>query len=190
FVLSRRSDDRLRTGKERRHYHLVAEYEVVDDRMVAVELPTPRFCCRRRAHDSDVILPLAVFVEIVVGQLGQRVVEAHDVARLLQSFRAQAGAQQAERLFALRVGHLQKTDTLPGVKALVHPLAPLVVVDWKHRLVALGLGEARQKCLSRAPHGLGRYTRRMDAEKPGLDLTVSGDALERLCKARRLGLDR
>ena len=41
LVLSGRRDDRLRTGEERRHHHLIAEHEVIDDGVVAVELPAP-----------------------------------------------------------------------------------------------------------------------------------------------------
>ena len=89
--------DRLRSGEERRHHHLIAEHEVVDDRVVAVELPAPRLGRRRRAHHRDVIAPLAVAIEVVVVQLAERVVEAHDVARLLQPLGAQRGAEQADR---------------------------------------------------------------------------------------------
>ena len=77
-------DDRLRSGEERRHHHLVAEDEVVDDGVVAVELPAPRLGGGGLPHDRDVVLPLAVLVEVVAGQFAEGLVEAHDVARELQ----------------------------------------------------------------------------------------------------------
>ena len=89
LVLAGRGDDRFGSGEERRHHDLIAKDEVVDDGVVAVELPSPRFGGRRLAHDGDVVLPLAVLVEVVAGQLAERFVQVHDVARLLQSFRAQ-----------------------------------------------------------------------------------------------------
>ena len=50
-----------RTGseptKQRRHHNLIAKHEVVDDRVMAVELPAPGFSGGRLAHDGDVVEP-------------------------------------------------------------------------------------------------------------------------------------
>ena len=66
FVLARLRDHRLGAREERRHHHLVAQHEVVDDGVMAVELPAPRLFGGRLAHDGDVVLPFAQELEVVV----------------------------------------------------------------------------------------------------------------------------
>ena len=149
LVLSRCGDHRLRPGEEGCHHHLVPEHEIVDDGVVAVELPAPGFGRRRLAHHGDVIAPLAVFVEVAAGHFRQRVVQPHDVAGLLHALRAQRCLQQCKRQFALRRCHLEETDSLARVETLVHPLAPLRIVHRKQRPAALGLGEAGEELLPR-----------------------------------------
>ena len=83
LVLARGAIDRLGADEGRRHHDLIAQDEVVDDDVMAVELPAPRLGGRGRAHHGDVVEPLAVVLEVVVVQLAQRVVQLHDVAREL-----------------------------------------------------------------------------------------------------------
>ena len=190
LVLARRGDDRLGAGEERRHHHLIAEDEVVDDRVVAVELPAPGFSRRRRAHHGDEVLPFAQLVEVVVVQLGQRFVEPHDVAGLLQAAGAQRRAHQAEGRLALRRAHLQEAGAVPDVEALVHPLPPLGVVDRLQRLRPLGRGERAEECLGSRAHRRGGDAGGADGEEAALDASVGGDAAERIRQTRHLRFDR
>ena len=56
----------LRTAKDktdnlqRRHDDLIAEHKVVDDGVVAIELPAPRLGQGRLAHHGEVVEPLAI----------------------------------------------------------------------------------------------------------------------------------
>ena len=174
----------------RRHHDLIAQHEVIDDRVMAVELPAPRLGSRRRPHHRDVVPPFAVLVEVVAGQLGERLVEAHDVARLLQARALSAAPQQPERQLALAVGHLEKADTLANVEALVHPLPPLRVVHREDRL-------SRSACVSPARNTSAALrtapsTRRWSARRraPILNLAVRGEALEGVGEAGCLGFQR
>jgi hypothetical protein len=82
-ILAERCRDGLGAREERRRHDLVAEHEVIDDRVMTIELKTPRLRRAGSAHDRDVVLPFAVLVEIVVRQLGEGVIQTHDVARQL-----------------------------------------------------------------------------------------------------------
>ena len=88
FVLTAFSDHWFRAHERGRHHHLITQDEVVDDEMMPVELPSPGICGGRRAHHREVVQPLAVLVE-VLAQLGEMVIEPHDVARLLEPSGAQ-----------------------------------------------------------------------------------------------------
>ena len=55
----------------RRHHHLIADYEVVDDRVMPIELPSPRLRRRRFPHDADEVQPLAQEL-MVVSQFRKR----------------------------------------------------------------------------------------------------------------------
>ena len=145
---------------------------------MSVPLPAPRLGGGRLAHHGHVIAPLAVPIEVVVIHLPERVVQAHDVARLLEPFRAQPCAQQRDPRFALRVRHLEKTDALPNVEILIHPLAPFGIVHPERRLVALRLGDRREKRFGGFPYGFGRHTGRSDGKQTRLDLPIRRDPLE------------
>src|SRR5262245_58360785 len=114
---------------------------------MAVELPSPWLGRGWLPHDGDVVLPLAVLIEVVAGQLGERLVEPDHVAGEPQSSGAQRRSKQAERGLALPGRHLEEADALPHVKALVHPLTPLDVVHREYRLRTLGLREPGEERL-------------------------------------------
>ena len=157
---------------------------------VAVELPSPRLGRRRRPHDRQVVPPFAQLVEVAVVELGERFIEAHDVARLLQPACAQPGAQQPEGGLALRGRHVQESDAVPEVEALVHPLPPLGVVHRPERSGALWRGEGSEKGLGGGADRRRRDTRRRDAEQARLDLAAGRDATKRIGEAGRLRLQR
>ena len=115
---------------------------------------------------------------MVVGQLGEGLVETHDVAGQFQAARAQRCLQQAEGGAALGVRHLLEADALAHVEVLVHPLAPFRIVHREHGSAALLLGEARQEPLGGGADGRGRNAGGMNAEEAGLDGSVGGDAFE------------
>ena len=144
LVLARVGDHRLRTHEGWRHHDLVAQHEVVDDQVVAVKLPAPRFVLGRLAHEREVVKPLVQFFE-VGGDLAQRVVQAHDVAASLEALRAQPGIHQAVGSFALPLVQLRERHPLPGQGVLVCPAAPLRVIDRELRLAALLVSEGRQE---------------------------------------------
>ena len=157
---------------------------------MAIELPSPRLGGRGRAHHRDVVEPLAVLLEVVVVQLAQRVVQLHDVAREGEPPRAERRAQQAERRLALRLGHRLEADALAHVEVLVHPLAPLGVVDAKRRPRALVGGERGQPLLGGKAHRRSRDTRRAKREQARHRRAVGRDALEGLGQPARLGVGR
>ena len=148
---------------------------------MAVELPAPGFRRGRRAHHGQVVLPLAVLLEVVVVQLAERLVQPHDVARLLQPARAQRGAQQRDAGFTLRRRQLLEADPLADVEVLVHPLPPLVVV---HRRTP-SCRAARRRARRETPRPLSvtgavETPGGLDAEEVRHDLPAGGHALERL----------
>ena len=66
---------------------------------------------------------------------------------------------------ALRLGHFLEADALAHVEVLVHPLAPLGVVDGKGRLRALRAGERGEPRLGGQPHRLGGDARGADGKQ-------------------------
>ena len=176
--------------EERRHHHLIAQHEVVDDRVMAVELPSPRLGRRRLAHQRDVVLPLAVLLEVVAVELGQRVVQLHDVLGQRQAPGAQRRAQQGDRRGALRGGQLLEAHALTPVEVLIHPLAPLGVIDGERRAAALFVGEAGEEGDRRRPYRLGGHAGGPHRVEIGLRRPGGGDAPERLGEALGLGLAR
>ena len=148
LIRARRGQDRFRPREVRGHDHLVAEDEVVDDGVMAVELPAPRLGGRGLAQHRDEVQPFAQKL-MIVRELGQRFVQAHDVARELQPLRAERRAHEAEGRLALRLGHLLEADALAHVEVLVHPFAPFGIVDGKQRPGALLGGEDGEELLRR-----------------------------------------
>src|SRR3546814_18455367 len=72
-------------------------------------------CSSDLAHDREPVLTLAVFVEVVVVELGERLVEAHDVFAQPETFRAQRRRQQRVRGGFLPCSHLAERTALRGV---------------------------------------------------------------------------
>jgi hypothetical protein len=171
---------RLGAEERRRHDDLIAEHEIVDDEMMAVELPAPRLGRRRRAHHCDPVQPLVVLDEVVVVELAERAIQLHDVAAQLQPLRAQRGAHQPEGGFALCFAHLVEADALAHVEADVHPLAPFDVIDGVLSLAPLLVAERRQEFLGGDAHGLGGDAGGAHGEQAAHRLAVGCDALERL----------
>ena len=184
-VLARGRDHRLGAEETRRHHDLVAEHEVVDDQVMAVDLPAPRLGGRWRPHHGDVIEPLAIRLEIVVVQFAQRVIELHDVAAQRQPAGAERGAQQAEGGLTLGRRHLGEADTGATVEMLVHPAAPLGIVDVERGALALLRRErgeeGRGGLLDRRRGDAGR----LHAEQSRHDGAVGSHALERVGEAFR-----
>jgi hypothetical protein len=145
---------------------------------MAVELPSPRLGRRWRAHHGEVIQPLAVLIEVIVVELAEGVIEAHDVAGELQALGAECRAQQRKPRFTLGTAHVLKADALADVEALIHPLAPLIGVHRKDGGTALNFSQARQERVRRGANGLGGNARRADGVELRLDLPLRCDALE------------
>src|SRR5919112_2052080 len=116
--------------------------------MVAVDLPAPGLCCRGLAHDREPVEPLAIALE-VVQQLRDVLVEAHDVAGGLETFRAQGSLKQAECGPSLLIIHLAEADPLPPIAVGVAPSPPLTVINRIQCGIPLGLGECRREAFSR-----------------------------------------
>jgi hypothetical protein len=89
----------------------VAEHKVVDDPVMAVELPTPRLGGGGLSHDRDEIQPLAEKL-MVAGELGKSFVEAHDVARQPHAL-ALSDALMSPKA-AARWGGSSTENSLPG----------------------------------------------------------------------------
>src|SRR5688572_17280774 len=149
---------------------------------MAIELPAPWFCRRRRAHHGQVIPALVVRGEVVVLQFTESVVQLPDVLCQCQAAGAEAGPHHPESRLALSVAHLTEADAARPIGTLVGPAAPLVGIVRKGRLLALLRRERGQEGLGRLPHRLGRDARGLEAEQTRLDLPVGGDALERHCQ--------
>ena len=97
----------------------------------------------------------------------------------LSPFALSPARSSAIARLALRVGHLEKTDALPNVEILIHPLAPFRIVHPERRLVALRLGYRREKRFGGFSYGFGRHTGRSDGKQTRLDLPIRRDPLER-----------
>ena len=147
-------------------------------------------CLRRRAHHRDPVEPLAVVVEVLVIQLAQRVVEPHDVARLLHALGAECGAQQGDGRLALGLRHLLEARALPEIEVLVHPLAPFRVVHRKHRRGTLLWGQRGEEHLGGLADGRGRDAGRAEGEEPWDQVAVGRDPLKRLGQPACFGLVR
>ena len=76
-------DDGFGTDEERSHNNLVAENEIIDNQVMSVDLPSPRFRGTGFAHDGDPIEQLVILVEIVVVEFAEGTVEVHNVLRQL-----------------------------------------------------------------------------------------------------------
>ena len=174
--LARFGDDRLGADEERRHDDLVAEHEVVDDQVVAVDLPAPGLVGGGLAHHGDPVEPLVVLGEVAAVQLAQGAVEVHDVAAQPESVRAERRAHQAEGGLPLGVVHLVEADALAHVEVLVHPLAPLVVVDREGGPGALVLGQRCQERLCGHADRRGRHAGRLDSVQALLDAGAAVDS--------------
>src|SRR5207302_11297059 len=92
---------------------------------------------------------------VVIGQLGESLVESHDVASQLQAARAERRLQETKCGAALRFRQVPEADALAHIEMLIHPLAPFRVVDREHCPVALVFGEAREETLCGGADGRG-----------------------------------
>ena len=63
---------------------------------------------------------------------------------------------------------------------LIHPFAPLEIVDPEHGSTTLLLGERSKERFGSLADGLGGHPARPDGEESPDDLPVGGDAFERL----------
>ena len=160
--------------------------------MVAVELPAPRLGRRRLAHHRDVVAPLAVAIEVVVVQLAERVVEPHDVARLLQPLRAQRRAQQPERRRRAAPASSRGSSRPAGRRSAGSSTSATPGSSSAKTVLSRCSGvSAARKPLGRLAHA-GSVETPVDriGNSPGSTWPCVGDALERLGEALRLGVAR
>src|SRR5262245_1563715 len=116
--------DRLRAQKGRSHHHLIAKDKVVDDQVMAVDLPAPGFGGGRLPHNTHPIEILTVLREST-GHFHDRLIETHDVARGLKSLGAQALSEHRESTVALSIAHLEKRHAMAHQRGMdVTPSAP------------------------------------------------------------------
>src|ERR1035437_5998479 len=105
---------------------------------------------RRACPSREEVAPFTEKL-VVIGQLGEGLVETHDVARQLQAARTQGCRQQTEGGGALRIRHLLEADALAYVEVLVHPLPPFRIVHREHGSLTLLHGEASQETPGGSP---------------------------------------
>ncbi len=179
-VLAGRCDHGLGAQEGRREHELVAEHEAVQVDVVPVELPAPGLGRRGRAEDAEEVDPLAVLVRRA-GDLADREVEAHAVARALVAGFAHAGVHERQRRVALRLAQVfQHEAVAEHERADVEPLLPLDGVDVEADRLALLRAERREEGSARVDDWLGRDAGARDREQPGHDLAVGRDAPVRL----------
>ena len=145
--------------------------------MVAVHLEAPGFGGGGFAHDGEPIGPFTVAWH-VAGELAECFIQAHDIARELEAFGAEAGAEQTEGGFTLGFGHVLKAHALADVKILVHPFAPLDIVDGELyflALVGVKRGEEGPGCFEDGRSGDAGGA---DGEEVRLDGACGGYAFE------------
>ena len=177
--------------EERRHHHLIAQHEVVDDGVMAVELPAPRLGRRRLAHHRDVVLPLAVLLEVVAVELASvslsfmmSCVSVRPLALNDARSRATAASRCAR-------GQLLEAHALTPVEMLVHPLPPLgdhrrrTTCGWRCSSVRLARKATAAVRTGSVVTPVDRTAKRSRLRRPG-----GGDAPERLGEALGLGLAR
>ena len=169
-------------SEEHRRYHdLVTEDEVVDDAVVPVELPAPRLGLRRFAHEGEMVGPATVAVfPVAPGQLGDGVVQLHDVPGRLQPAGTETGPDHLEGQGALIVVQFLEGHALPRQRMLVGPASPLVVIDGKSRFLPLLRSQGREERRGRFSDLVGGNSGRLDLEETGFHLAIGGDAHERL----------
>jgi hypothetical protein len=124
---------------------------------------------------------------VIVREFGEGFIEAHDVAGELETAGAERGADQIEGKVALRFGHLLEADALAHVEVLIHPFAPLRIVDIEQRAGELHSGERGDKFFGGVADRLGGNAGGADVEEVGDDAAVSGDAFERRGEAFDFG---
>ncbi len=146
---------------------------------MAVQLPAPGPLARRLTHDGQPVEVLAVLLE-VVHELGQVAVQTHHRGRLLEAAHAQAGAQQAVRGGALRIGELMEAHALARRAVDVVPLAPLDVVGLELRLLPLLGCERGEERVGRGAHRCGGDAGRPDREQAAHGRAICRHAHERL----------
>ena len=105
LVDARLGHDRLGAHEHGRDDDLIAEDEAVDDQVVAVDLPAPGLGLRWLPEHADEVHPLAVLGP-AAGDLADRVVQPHDVARGAEAARAERLLDQAQCSLALLVGQV------------------------------------------------------------------------------------
>ncbi len=88
-------DIRLGPQKEGREYHLLANHEATERQMVAEQAPAPGFGERGRAKEAEVKTPLVEDTRRV-DKLSEKSIEAHDIADLVETRRAETRADDGE----------------------------------------------------------------------------------------------
>ena len=142
-------------------------------------MPAPGLGRRGRPHEREVVEVVAVLVGLP-GDLGEHPVERHDVPRLCEAVRAQAGLEEPEGACPLLRVHLAERSAFTGVAVDVAPPPPLVAVDGERAGRSLLVGERAEELLG----GLYDRTRGdacgLDLVEAPEDVAVGRDALERL----------
>src|SRR6266850_530810 len=181
--------DGLGAHEHRGHHDLIAEDEAVDDEVVSVDLPAPRPVERRDAHHAEPVEPLAV-LGLAARDRQDEVVEPHDVARRLESVRAQALPPHGERPLALRRAQLVERDAVAHEKGMdVAPSPPRVALQRKERALSLRLTQRIHERAAGVGDASGGDARLLDREETRGHAATGGDALEGLGDQRFAGLD-
>ncbi len=120
------------------------------------ELPSPRLGGVRLSHHRQVIEPFAVLVD-PLRHLGNRFVQSHDAAGLLESFGAEGRRQQREGAFTLVLCHLFESNA--GALGSVHvvPPPPLHIVCGERGGLALLGCQHFEERVRRVNHRLRRH---------------------------------
>ena len=155
--------------------------------MMAVELPTPRLRLRRLSHHGYPVELFTIFA-VLAHDLGDVLVEPHDVLLFLQALRAEASRQGGRRLAraACRIISPKLTPSRGARCTLCH-LPPLACRPCYSASFSRALRRATREIV-RQPRVLAPSTRlrRLDRVQSGDRRAVQGDAFERLGQSRLL----
>jgi hypothetical protein len=155
--------------------------------VVAIDLPAPGLGGRGVAHDAHPVGPLAE-LDVALGQLPDRLVEPHDVARGLEAGGAEGGAQDVQRLLLLHVRHVLHGNAVAHEEHVhVAPGSVLVAVHRERGGLALLRVQGIEVGLGGGADGSGGDAGRLDGVEAALDGTTAGNALEGVSQRLQAG---
>src|SRR5215475_12390638 len=171
--------DRLRTQESRSHDHPVAQDEIINIEMMAIDLPAPGFGVGRLPHNAYPIEIFTVFCESS-RHFHDGLIESHDIARGLKSLGTQALSEHRKGAIALRIGHFKERHAVTHQRRMdIAPSTPLDRIDREESFRALLRAERAEKVFGRLFDGTGWHTCLLDRKETGDCRSVGGNSLKR-----------